>query len=115
MAKTQRPPENPPENPPEEMSAEAPESAPTEEPAPASEAAAAPKPEVVVIEPNPLQPVKVLNHGEAAWYGSDYAYVGPGFIGAGQTGIVTRKKAEQLIQDYGAGVDGRGPFEIVEG
>jgi len=65
-------------------------------------------------EGDPLRPVKVKNNGGRAWVGSDFALVGTGVIGPGAVGTVTWKKAQQLIADFGAGLDGLGPFEIVE-
>ena len=71
-------------------------------------------PEIVTIKVDPLSAVTVKNHGTSPWHGSDFKFVSSGFIPAGGTGLVTLKKAQQLIADYGPeGKDGRGPFEIV--
>jgi len=60
-------------------------------------------------------PVQVRNRGSRAWGGSDYAAVGPGSVPAGGVGVVTRRKAEDLLAGRYAGAGlGVGPFEIVE-
>jgi len=64
---------------------------------------------------DPLAPVRVRNNGARSWSGSDFKAVGPGMVPAGGVGVVTRKKAEQLLAGQHAGVGlGVGPFEIVE-
>jgi hypothetical protein len=79
-----------------------------ETPAPASEAAPPPAPV------DPKTPTKVRNHGTQMWLGTDYHGKG-GTIYAGETGIVSRAKAEELVQQYGtAGIHGVGPFTIEE-
>ena len=63
---------------------------------------------------DPLSPVSVRNDGTAPWCGSDYADVGSGYIPAGTMGVVTLRKARELVADYGPeGKRGVGPFVIV--
>lgn len=90
-----------------------------------AESAAVEAPEAAeVVELDPLRPVRVKNHGTIDWLGSDFKRVGPGFIAAGAEGVVTAKKAQQLVEDFGAAgentgvaIEGsagiRGPFEIL--
>jgi hypothetical protein len=66
-------------------------------------------------EPQPLDPVKVRNLGTAHWVGSDFAPVGRGAIEAGDVGVVTFRKFQQLQEHFPASIRGVGPFELVEG
>jgi hypothetical protein len=64
---------------------------------------------------DPLAPTRVRNLGSRNWAGSDFAHVGRGVVPAQGVGVVTRKKAEQLVAGQHPGADrGVGPFEIVE-
>lgn len=63
---------------------------------------------------DPFAPVSVRNTGTRDWSGSDFKAVGNGWVKAGAVGVVTRKKAEDLLAGRHWGVElGVGPFEIV--
>ena len=64
--------------------------------------------------PNPLDPVRVRNLGRMPWIGSDYAHVGRGVLEAGEVGVVTFKKFQQLQEHYPKSMGGVGPFELAE-